>query len=265
MLLWTKPGRIVTWIAFAVVFGVLVLAPFVVVAAAAFSGTWNGVLPSEFTGSHLSEALSGDQLASLSVSLQTAFLGGLLAVVFGTWAALASRAAPAPIARLADALHHLPIAVPSVVVGLSLLVAFSRQPVLLNGTKWIVVIAHLVLMIAFSYGTVAAALQRTDDAFAQVAASLGASPARVLWKVRLPMLLPAIVSAGSLSIALSMGEVGATIMVYPASWRTLPVSIFALTDRGQTFTAAAESLVLLAATVVLVVVLDRLRGRAAER
>jgi len=247
------------------VFGVLVLAPFVVVAAAAFSGSWNGVLPSSFTGAHLGEALSGDQLASLSVSLQTAFVGGLLAVVFGTGAALASRSAPAPIARLTDALHHLPIAVPSVVVGLSLLVAFSRQPLLLNGTKWIVVIAHLVLMIAFSYGTVAAALQRTDDAFAQVAASLGASPARVLWKVRLPMLLPAIVSAGSLSIALSMGEVGATIMVYPASWRTVPVSIFALTDRGQTFTAAAESLVLLAVTVVLVVTLDRLRGRAAER
>jgi 2-aminoethylphosphonate transport system permease protein len=87
----------------------------------------------------------------------------------------------------------------------------------------------------------------------------------VLLRIRLPMLLPAIASAAGLSVALSMGEVGATIMVYPASWRTLPVSIFALTDRGQTFTAAAEAVVLLAATVVLVVTLDRLRGRAAER
>ncbi|MDT5075504.1 MAG: 2-aminoethylphosphonate transport system permease protein, partial [Mycobacterium sp.] len=211
MLLWTKPGKIVTWVAFALVFGVLVLAPFVVVAAAAFAGSWNGVLPSDPTGSHLTEALSGDELASLTVSLQTAFLGGLLAVILGTWAALAARSAPKPLARLTDALHHLPIAVPSVVVGLSLLVAFSRQPVLLNGTKWIVVIAHLVLMVAFSYGTVAAALQRTDDAYAEVAASLGASAARVLWQIRLPMLRPAIVSAASLSIALSMGEVGATI------------------------------------------------------
>ncbi|GAA0961047.1 ABC transporter permease subunit [Kribbella koreensis] len=265
MLLWTKPGKLVAWVAFALVFGVLVLAPFIVVAAAAFAGSWNGVFPSGPTGSHLIEALSGDELASLTVSLQTAFLGGLLAVALGTWAALAARSASKSLARLADALHHLPIAVPSVVVGLSLLVAFSRQPVLLNGTKWIVVIAHLVLMVAFSYGTVTAALQRTDDAYAEVAASLGASPARVLWRIRLPMLRPAIVSAASLSIALSMGEVGATIMVYPASWRTLPVSVFALTDRGQTFTAAAESLVLLAVTVVLVVTLDRLRGRSVER
>lgn len=263
MLVWSRGSRLVVQGIFLLVFGVLVLAPFVVVAAAAFAGSWNGVLPSDPTAAHLREALSGDELASLAVSLQTAFLGGLLAVGFGTWAALASRAATPGLARLTDALHHLPIAVPSVVVGLGLLVAFSRPPLLLNGTKWIVVIAHLVLMVAFTYGTVAAALQRTDDVYAEVAASLGASPARVLWQVRLPMLRPAIVSAAGLSVALSMGEVGATIMVYPASWRTLPVGVFALTDRGQTFTAAAESLVLLAVTVVLVVGLDRLRGRAA--
>nr|WP_238355463.1 ABC transporter permease subunit [Kribbella sandramycini] len=182
-----------------------------------------------------------------------------MAVVVGTWSAIAAHnASPA---RFADALHHLPIAVPSVVVGLGLLVAFSRQPFLLNGTKWIVVIAHLVLMVAFSYGAVAAALQRVDPSYAEVAASLGASPSRVLWQVRLPLLRPAIASAAGLSVALSMGEVGATIMVYPASWRTLPVSIFALTDRGQTFTAAAEAVVLLTATVLVVTLLDRLRGR----
>ena len=265
MLVWTRTGKAITWVAFAVVFGVLVLAPFLVVIAAAFAGSWNGVLPSDPTTDHLRQALSGDELASLSVSLQTAFLGGLLAVVFGTWGAIAAHGAPGPLARTADALHHLPIAVPSVVVGLGLLVAFSRQPILLNGTKWIVVIAHLVLMVAFSYGTVAAALLRIDPSYADVAASLGASPARVLWQVRLPMLRPAIASAAGLSVALSMGEVGATIMVYPASWRTLPVSIFALTDRGQAFVAAAEAVVLLAATVVLVVTLDLLRGRAVER
>lgn len=263
MLVWTKSGKAIVWVAFAVVFCVLVLAPFLVVIAAAFAGSWNGMLPSDPTADHLRQALSGDELASLSVSLQTAFMGGLLAVVFGTWGAMA--AAGTRLARVADALHHLPIAVPSVVVGLGLLVAFSRQPILLNGTKWIVVIAHLVLMVAFSYGTVVAALQRIDPSYADVAASLGASQARVLWQVRLPMLLPAIASAAGLSVALSMGEVGATIMVYPASWRTLPVSIFALTDRGQAFVAAAEAVVLLATTVVLVLILDRLRGRAAER
>jgi 2-aminoethylphosphonate transport system permease protein len=138
--------------------------------------------------------------------------------------------------------------------------------VLLNGTRWIVLLAHGALVVAFAYATVSAALDRTDPAYAQVAASLGASPLGVLWRVRLPMLLPALAAAASLSVALSMGEVGATIMVYPPDWRTLPVSVFALTDRGRVFPAAAETLVLLTATLCLTTAIGLLvRRRGTER
>lgn len=115
---------------------------------------------------------------------------------------------------------------------------------------------------------VSAGLDRTDPAYAQVAASLGAAPLRVLWQVRLPMLLPSLAAAASLSVALSMGEVGATIMVYPPDWRTLPVSVFALTDRGKVFLAAAETLLLLATTLAMTAaigLLARRRGTARSR
>jgi len=55
----------------------------------------------------------------------------------------------------------------------------------------------------------------------------------VLLTVRLPLLLPAFTTAFGLSVALSVDELGATIMVYPPTWRTLPVTIFALSDRGS--------------------------------
>ncbi len=58
---------------------------------------------------------------------------------------------------------------------------------------------------------------------------------------------------------------GATIMVYPASWRTLPVTIFAQTDRGEIFDAAAGTTLLVLVTLVSLVLLGRLRGRAALR
>jgi 2-aminoethylphosphonate transport system permease protein len=79
----------------------------------------------------------------------------------------------------------------------------------------------------------------------------------VLLRVQLPLLLPAIGAAASLSVALCMGELGATIMVYPPSWRTLPVTIFALADRGQTFLASADTLVLLVTTFLLLILLTR--------
>ena len=50
-----------------------------------------------------------------------------------------------------------------------------------------------------------------------------------------------------------MGELGATVMVYPATWKTLPVTIFALTDRGQAFQAAACTTILLLVTLVALV------------
>jgi 2-aminoethylphosphonate transport system permease protein len=265
VLVWSRSGRAAVWALFAVCFLVVFVAPLAVVLLAAVAGRWNAVLPSHLTAGHLRQALDGQERASLLVSVQTAVAAGGAAVALGTWAALAARTATRGLRRLTAALFHLPVAVPSVVVGLGLLVAFSRRPLLLNGTRWIVLLAHTILVLAFAFSTVTAALDRLDPAYELVAASLGASPARVLWRVRLPLLLPAVAAAAGLAIALSMGELGATIMVYPPDWRTLPVGIFALTDRGNAFLAAADTVVLLATTLLALVLLGRVRGRAAHR
>jgi len=83
--------------------------------------------------------------------------------------------------------------------------------------------------------------------------------------VRLPLLLPSLAAAAGLAVALSMGELGATIMVYPPSWRTLPVTLFTLSDRGDAFLASASTVVLLVVTALLLFALSRIRSRAALR
>jgi 2-aminoethylphosphonate transport system permease protein len=247
-----------------VVVAVVVVLPLLTVLVAGLATEWNGVLPGGLGGARLGAALAQDNRASLLVSVQTALVAGLVAVVVGGWAALATPGAPPWLRRLAAVVFALPVAVPSVVVGLGLLIAFSRPPLLLNGTLWIVVLAHAVLVVAFAYATVGAALERLDPAYAQAADSLGAGPVRTLLTVRLPLLLPAFTAAFGLSFALSMGELGATIMVYPPSWRTLPVTIFALSDRGAALQAAADTVVLLTATLVVSMAIGRVRGRAAS-
>jgi 2-aminoethylphosphonate transport system permease protein len=265
VLVWSRSGRLAVWGLFALVFVPVVLGPLAILVLAAFAGDWNSVLPGSWTTQHIRDATGGTNLDSVIVSIETALLAGTIAVVVGTWAAIAARNAPRPLRRLTDAVFHLPVAVPSVVVGLGMLVAFSDGPVLLNGTKWIVIAAHAVLVVAFAYSTVSAGLDRTDRIYADAAASLGAAPWRVLLRVRLPMLMPSISAAASLALALSMGEVGATIMVYPADWRTLPVSVFTLTDRGKVFLGSAVTLTLLLATLVLLTVVGMLRGKVEER
>jgi 2-aminoethylphosphonate transport system permease protein len=265
MLVWSRRGRAVTIAVFATVVLIVFVAPLATVVLAGLANSWTGALPSELGPDHLGDALSGENLASLSVSLQTAFIAGAVALLLGSWAALSAREAPGWLRRLTDAVFHLPIAVPSVAIGLGLLIAFNSRPLLLGGTRWIVILAHTVLVLAFAFSAVSAALDRLDPAYRQAAESLGASGFRVLTRVTLPLLLPALGAAAGLAVALSMGELGATVMVYPATWKTLPVSIFALTDRGQAFQAAAGTTVLLLVTLLALVALGRIRGRAALR
>ncbi|WP_181696850.1 ABC transporter permease subunit [Nocardia sp. GTS18] len=265
MLVWTPRGKVLVLSVFGLVVTVVFVAPIATVVLAALAGTWTGPLPSDLGFANLGTAVSGEQAASLSVSLQTALLSGAVALIIGTWAALAAREAPTWLRRLTDAVFHLPVAVPSVAIGLGVLIAFNERPLLLGGTKWIVILAHTVLVLAYAFSAISAALDRLDPAYRQAAESLGAGPLRVLLQITLPLLLPALGAAAGLSIALSMGELGATIMVYPATWKTLPVSIFAQTDRGEVFDAAAATTILVAVTLVVLVVLGRLRGRAAVR
>ena len=267
MLLHAKSTRLTVWGFLDVALLLLVGAPLLVTFMAAFAGSWNGVLPSNPTLGHLGGALAADNLSALIVSLQTALFASLLAVFLGTWAALCAASAPAnsTVSKVSDAVFHLPAAVPSVVVGLGLLTAFSKPPLLLNGTVSIVILAQTLLVLAFSYSTVSAAARGADPLIPLAAASLGASRLRVLLTIRLPLLLPAIVAATGLALALCMGELGATVMVYPASWRTLPVTIFTLTDRGALFDASANTLVLIAVTVAVLAVIAKVKGRTTLR
>ncbi|MGW5428417.1 ABC transporter permease [Streptomyces sp. NPDC004059] len=265
MLVHSRKARWAVWAAFLVLFVPVFALPLLVVLGASFATHWSGVLPSGPTTVNYRAATRGEALQALTTSLLTATAASLLALTAGTWAALAAAALRKRYRRLMDALFVLPVAVPSVVVGLSALVAFSKPPMLLNGTRWIVILAHTVLVTAFAHQSVSAAITRLDPAYEQAAASLGARPAYVLWRIRLPLLLPSLTAAAGLCFALSMGELSATMMLYPPDWTPLPVLIYAATDRGALFTGSAVAVVLMAATLLVLFVVSRIRTRASYR
>ncbi|PPJ44752.1 phosphonate ABC transporter permease, partial [Rhizobium sp. KAs_5_22] len=89
-------------------------------------------------------------------------------------------------------------------------VAFSQGPLQMNGTLWIVMITHFVLISAFTFSNISTGLMRVSGDIENVASSLGASPRYRLYHITLPLLLPWMVSALALSLSLSMGELGAT-------------------------------------------------------
>ncbi|MGX1854116.1 ABC transporter permease [Streptomyces sp. NPDC055299] len=265
MLVPSKSARRAIHLLFLALFVPVFALPLLVIVAASFATGWSGVLPSGATLAHYRDIAHGEPLDALLTSLATALAASLAALTAGTWAALAAEKRSRRTRRIIDALFLLPVAVPSVVVGLSLLVAFSRPPLLLNGTPQIVILAHTVLVTAFAYQSVTAALTRLDPAYEQSAAGLGARPAHVLWRVKLPLLLPSLTAAAGLCFALSMGELSATMMIYPPDWLPLPVQIFAATDRGSLFTGAALAVALMATTLLVLLGVSRIRTKASYR
>ncbi|MEV8522671.1 ABC transporter permease subunit [Streptomyces sp. NPDC052000] len=265
MLVHSRGGRRATWTVFFVLFLPLFALPFLVILTASFATSWSGAFPSGFTASHYGAATTGDSLQALTTSLVTALAASVLALTVGSWAALAAATLKKRGRWFVDALFVLPVAVPSVVVGLAVLVAFSKPPVLLNGTRWIVILAHTVLVMAFAHQSVSAAILRLDPMYEQAAACLGASPSYVLWRVKLPLLLPSLTAAAGLCFALSMGELSATMMLYPPDWTPLPVQIFAATDRGSLFTGAAVAVVLMGTTLLVLLAVSRIRTKASFR
>lgn len=250
MLIWSAKGRVAALLVCAALVGVFYLLPLWVIVAASVAGQWNGLLPEQLTGQHYLNAMSGQLGRQVGVSLVTGMIASAAALMVGTWSALSVRSLARWPRKLSHAVFFVPGAVPSVSVGLGLLVAFSRPPLLLNGTVAIVVLAHFILVFAYTFANISAGVQGLPADMEQVAHSLGASPAFCLRHVTLPLLMPQMVAAFSLSLALSMGELGATAMVYPPGWTTMPVGIFSLSDRGDVFDGSALSIILVAVTLV---------------
>ncbi|MDE2582284.1 MAG: ABC transporter permease subunit [Rhodospirillales bacterium] len=261
----TRPVRFALWGAAWLLLLVFYAGPLLLIVLASFAGQWNGALPSHLTWRHYGQALTGDQAGSLWASLATGMIASTAALALGTTAALALRGARPAWQRIGSLAFYLPSAVPTVSVGLGLLVAYSRRPVLLNGTVAIVVLAHLAIVSAFAFGAVQAGLARLPPEYEDVAAGLGARRFYLLRRVTLPLLAPYLGAAFNLAFALSMGELAATIMVYPPGWVTMPISIFALTDRGDTFEGAALTVILAAATLLVLGGVARVVARAGGR
>ena len=185
---------------------------------------------------------------AIKTSLVLSAIVAGIAVVLGTATAYGlSRASP----RLrppVSALVFVPLAVPLLFVGLSLFSFFKRIGIDLSWTT--LVIGHLVYVLPYFMLIVLVALGRLDPALEEAAADLGASPARLFFKVTLPQVWPVIAAATALVFALSFDEFPITYWV-AGQQTTVPLFIFALLRRAVDPTLNAVSTLLMVVTLLL--------------
>lgn len=126
MLIWSRKGRAAAGALAVTLFAGVFLLPLAVILLSSLSKQWNGLLPTGFTFAHFVNAFRGAAWDSLFSSLMVGFCASLLALLCGMWAALALRQYGATLQKYLGLAFYLPSAIPSVSVGLGILVAFSQ-------------------------------------------------------------------------------------------------------------------------------------------
>jgi 2-aminoethylphosphonate transport system permease protein len=228
----------------------LFVLPVVVVALSSVAARWSGtILPTSFSLRWF-ERLGGSDIDALTTSLTVGFTVAGLGTLLGLWLALAVEGRDRKgLGALVDAIAMLPNGVPSVVLGLAVLIAYHKRPLDLSSSAAIVILVQLALVLPFCYRCAAAALRPELTVLREAAASLGAPPSMVLIRVVLPQLVPALRASLALGFALSLGELGATLTVYPPGFATVPIVVVGQVERGYYLPASALSLIMLVASL----------------
>lgn len=193
---------------------------------------------------------SPDLWHAFSNSLIIALTSALTATVLGTLAAVGTTRFNFKGKNYVQAISFMPMILPEIVVGVSLLIFFAGIHLQLGMlTVWI---AHTTFNLPYVYLLVQSRLEESDPTIIEAAKDLGASEVQTLFRVVIPMALPGIASAFLTAVTLSLEDFVITFFVSGPGATTLPLYIYSMIRFGVSPVVNALSAVLIAGTVLLV-------------
>ena len=198
-------------------------------------------------------AADDDMLAAAGNSLLIAVTASVVSTVLGTMAGVAMHRYKLPVLPV---LVLTPIAIPEILMGVSLLIFF----VLLNFTLGLVsvALAHIAFCIGFVAIVVRARLAGMDETLTEAARDCGASPANAFRYVTLPLIMPGVIAGALMAFTLSIDDFVITFFTAGAGTVTLPLQIYSMIKIAVTPEVNAVSTLLMLLTLLLIVVAAKL-------
>ncbi len=223
-----------------------------------FTLDWYGNLLQGVTDNTVSDVMIWDPLKN---SLLVATISTLLATIFGTMIALGLERFRFPGRNILEAILFLPIIVPEITIGISLLVFFSLGFQLIENFLGIrlvlglptVIIGHIVFSISFVVVIVRARLAQVDPVLEEAALDLGANEWRTFFRITLPLIWPGIFSAALLAFTLSLDDFVITFFTAGVGSTTLPLFVYGMIKFSVTPAINAISTLMLLASLMLVI------------
>ena len=216
-------------------------------------------------------------LAAYRVTFGASFLAALINGFFGLIVAWVLVRYSFPGKRIIDAFVDLPFALPTAVAGITLATLYSAngwvgqylEPlgIKVAYTPLGIVVALTFIGLPFVVRTLQPVLETLDPEVEEAAASLGAGRLATLWRVVLPAIAPAWLTGVALAFARALGEYGSVVFIagnLPMKTEIAPLLVMTKLEQYDTAGATALATVLLVASFLLLLVLNRLEAWAAR-
>jgi spermidine/putrescine transport system permease protein len=199
---------------------------------------------------------------ALKNSLVIASITTVISVIIGTGGAWLLHRYRYRFSRTLQTLVCVPMIMPEIVMGISLLVFFTVLNLELGHLT--VILAHVTFCFPFVLVAVQARLQGLDPALEEAALDLGASPFKAFWLVIVPCLRPAIISGALMAFTLSMDELIITVFTTGPGSATLPTVVFGMAKIGLNPMLNALSALFVVTTIVFVLFSNHLKKLSAR-
>jgi spermidine/putrescine transport system permease protein len=193
---------------------------------------------------------NGPLLEALKNTMIVAFFSTLVSGIIGTIAAVGMYRYSFKGKSVIDSLLYVPVVIPEIVLGISLLSFFSLIKIDLG--LFSLVLAHATFSIPFVVITVRSRLSGFDKSIEEAAMDLGASRLKTFLKVTLPVIWPGVMSGVLLAFTLSLDDVIISFFTTGPQSNTLPLKIFSMVKTGVTPDVNALSTLMLVATFMVV-------------
>jgi spermidine/putrescine transport system permease protein len=235
--------------------------PIIVLVVYSFSGSGvGGFPPASWTFEWYRQLFADGALwDSVLTSLKVAAVAVAIALVLGMPAALALDRADFPGKSLFRRLVLLPLILPGIITGLSLLMLFVAAGMKLSLVT--VTLGHGTALISVATTEIFAGLQKLERAQEEASLDLGAGPWSTFWRITLPNLRVSLLAAGLLIFTLSLDEIAVSFFLIGRD-NTLPLEIWSRLRRGITPEINAISTLMLLFSILTILIWYRLRTRS---
>jgi iron(III) transport system permease protein len=209
------------------------------------------------------------ELSETGVAIKNTFILGILSATVGTIMAVVigyvtDRKLIAGY-RVLGFLASAPIAIPGIVLGVGLFFSYTKGPVVLYGTLWILLIAFVTLTMPAAYQQLQSAFRAVHPELEDASRILGATRLRSLWQITAPLLRTSVIATWCFIFVGVVRELSAAIMLFTSQTKVLSVLIYDLNESGDLNAIAVLGVFMLIVTSAIVILANNLPKFGAQR